>query len=182
MPHLFQLFLILALLSCAAHARPGAPKWGEKKEAAKEAEYTLTKIKDRRRAMLLVSRLQTTDVNDVAGPIQAEVDRLISEGGGPRFGRTYNIVAIRLNKYILKFHSLAAVNKIAEADFIIFFNIVEHRRILDRVYAFGELFVLVREGEDQKRSAVVWKSHKVTMADDAVKEFIKELRAARGEK
>jgi hypothetical protein len=94
----------------------------------------------------------------------------------------YRTLAKKLNGYIRKYQSLAAVEQLSEADIVICFSLVEYRQILNTAYPFGELFIIVK-GEPRVRRPprVVWKSRKVLWAGDAIKEFLRELKSIRGE-
>jgi hypothetical protein len=65
---------------------------------------------------------------------------------------------------------------------VIFFNVVEFRRILDMSYPYGELFVIVKGSPERlKPPRVIWRARKVLIAEDAIGDFIKDLKALRGE-
>jgi hypothetical protein len=99
-----------------------------------------------------------------------------------RHRSVYGVIAKKLNKYILKYNSLSAATQLSEADCVIFFNLVEYRRILNTTYPFGELYVIVKgTPENQRPPRVIWKSRKVLWVSDAIDEFLKELRSVRGE-
>ena len=51
-------------------------------------------------------------------------------------------------------YALAWHDRIADADYIIYFNVVEYRKILDTVYPYGELFVIVK-GSPQQLTCIV---------------------------
>jgi hypothetical protein len=92
------------------------------------------------------------------------------------------VVAKKLNNYIRKHKSLSAATQLSDADCVIFFNLVEYRRILNTTYPFGELYIIVKgTPEKQKPPRVIWKSRKVLWAADAVDEFLRDLRTVRGE-
>lgn len=99
-----------------------------------------------------------------------------------RHEMVYRILAKKLNGYIRKYQSLVAADQLREADFVICFNLVEYREILNMSYPFGELFIIVK-GEPRARRPprIVWKSRKVLLAGDAINEFLRELKSIRGE-
>jgi hypothetical protein len=77
---------------------------------------------------------------------------------------------------------LSAAADLSEADYVIFFNVVEFRRILNTIYPYGELFVIVKGSpETLQPPRVVWKARKVLFAEDAIGDLIKDLKAVRGE-
>jgi len=99
-----------------------------------------------------------------------------------RYRWVYSQLAKKLNKYINKYKSLSAASQLADADYVIFFNVVEFRRILNTFYPFGELFVIVKGSpDDLKPPRVVWRARKLLIAEDAMGELIKDLKAFRGE-
>jgi hypothetical protein len=94
----------------------------------------------------------------------------------------YAVIAKKLNSYIRKYKSLIPATQLSDADCVIFFNLVEYRRILNTSYPFGELYIILKgTPEKQKPPRVIWKSRKVLWAADAVNEFLRELRNVRGE-
>ena len=75
------------------------------------------------------------------------------------------------------------VYEIAQADFIIYFKLVEYRQLLNGFYPYGELFVIVNPRPEERRTArVIWRTKKVRFADDAVRDFLKELKRVRDER
>lgn len=105
-------------------------------------------------------------------------------GAFPRreFAYSYSTIARKLNQYIRKYKSMSAVEQIAEADYIIFFNLLEYRRTVSGLYPYGEL-VVIRQGKSgtSQPPQIIWKARKVMWAEDAIKEFIKTLKRVRGE-
>ena len=94
----------------------------------------------------------------------------------------YGTLARKLNSYIRKYKSLSAATDLGEADFVIFFSLVEYRRILNSTYPFGELFVIVKgEPDTQRPPRIIWKSRKVIWVGDAIKNFLRDLKNTRGE-
>ena len=94
----------------------------------------------------------------------------------------YNIIAGKLNKYIRKHKSLIPARVLSEADYIIYFNVVEFRRILYSYYPYGELFVIVKGSPEKlKPPRVVWRTKKMLFAEDAIGDLIKDLKILRGE-
>jgi len=60
--------------------------------------------------------------------------------------------------------------------------VVEYRRILNAVYPYGELFVIVKGSpQDSKPPRIVWRAKKVLFAGDAIRDLIRDLKAFRGE-
>lgn len=141
----------------------------------------LSEIRLQDRGLLIVKK--STVISAV------EVDRAIIEmvlkadpEQDPRYRHTYGTIAKRLNKYIRKHQSLSAASDLNEADFVIFFSLVEYRRILNTAYPFGELFIILKGEPASKRPPrIVWKSRKILWAGDAINEFIRDLKNIRGE-
>jgi hypothetical protein len=101
----------------------------------------------------------------------------------PRHQMVYGTLARNLNKYIRKYKSLSAAAQLSEADLVIFFSLIEYRRILDVTYPFGELFIIVKgEPSTNRPPRIVWKSRRVLWAGDAINHFLKDLKTARGER
>jgi hypothetical protein len=91
-------------------------------------------------------------------------------------------MARKLNQYMDKYGSLTAAEGLADAEYVIYFNVVEFRRILDSVYPYGELFVIVKGSpEHRKPPRIVWRANKVRFAGDVIEDLIKDLKVVRGE-
>jgi len=165
----------LFALPAALHAPAQAPA----------ARGPLSEIKDRRRAALLVSRAHTVDARD---PSRAALDsyRRALAGDPPRpHAAGYRSAARGLNKYIRKYRSLSAVDTVGEADFVILFNVLRARRsfIPEEPFVFGKLFVIARPTVAGTPPRVVWESEgDESSVEDALGDFLKALRALRGER
>jgi hypothetical protein len=142
---------------------------------------SLEEVRDKRNALLVVYKSRVIDANDRE---RAIIDDVLHADPQPK-GRdrwVYTQLARKLNKYINKYRSLSAAHGLSEADYVIFFNVVEFRRILNTAYPFGELFVIVKGSpEELKPPRVVWRAKKVLVAEDAIGDLIKDLKAVRGE-
>jgi hypothetical protein len=144
---------------------------------------TLEEVRDKRNALLVVfkSRVINVDANDRERAIIEDVLKADPEPKG-RYRWVYAQLARKLNKYINKYNSLTPAKTLSEADYVIFFNVVEFRRILDTPYPFGELFVIVKGSPEKlKPPRVVWRARKVLFSEDAIGDLIKDLRTLRGE-
>jgi hypothetical protein len=162
------LLLILFCFSAVAH-QPVAD------------DNSLSEIRDKQNAMLVVFKSRVLDVNDRERAIIEDVLKADPQPKG-RFRWVYNQLARKLNKYMQKYRSLSAAKELSEADYVIFFNVVEFRRILNTPYPYGELFVIVKGSpEIRKPPRVVWRAKKVLAAEDAISDLIKDLKAVRGE-
>ena len=147
-----------------------------------DAPGTLGEIKDRHRVALLITKSSLLDASGSDDPIVAEA--LAAEPREARRHRyPYRLITRKLNEYMRKYRSMRPVYEIAQADIIIYFKLVEYRRLLNGVYPYGELFVIVNPRPEELRPArVIWKTKKVTFAEDAVKDFVKELKRVREER
>ena len=144
---------------------------------------SLGEVRDKRYALLVVfkSRVLSVDAEDRERTIIDDVLKADPEPKG-RYRWVYSQLARKLNKYIHKYNSLAPARTLSEADYVIFFNVVEFRRILDTPYPYGELFVIVKGSPEKlKPPRIVWRARKVLVAEDAIGELIKDLKTIHGE-
>jgi len=142
---------------------------------------SLQEVRDKRHALLVVFKSRVIDASDGERAIIDDVLHADPEPKG-RYRWVYSQLAKKLNQYIRKYKSLTAANGLSEADYVIFFNVVEFRRILNTPYPYGELFVIVKGSpEELKPPRVVWRAKKVLFAEDAIGNLIKDLKAVRGE-
>ena len=146
-----------------------------------ESTNSLIEVRDKHRALLLVFRSSVLDASDNE---RAIIDQVLKADPRPR-GRNqwvYGQLAKKLNAYIRKYQSLTAATDLGDADYVIYFNLIEYRRILNTVYPYGELFVIVKGSPETKTPPrVVWKAKKILWAGDAIGNLIKELKTLRGE-
>jgi hypothetical protein len=155
----------------------------EEMRVVNSSEYagSLGDLRDKRRALLVVFRSRVVDVSNGERAIIDDVLKADPEPKG-RYRWVYTGLAKKLNKYIRKYQSLTAARDLTDADYVIFFNVVEFRRILNASYPYGELFVIVKGSpQELKPPRVVWRAKKVLFADDAIGELIKDLKSMRGE-
>lgn len=145
------------------------------------AGNALNELRDKRRALLVVFRSRVLDVSDRERAIMDDVLKADPQPKGRNLW-VYSLLAHKLNNYVRKYKSLTAAAGLADADYIIYFNVVEYRKILNTVYPYGELFVIVKGSPEQsKPPRVVWREGRVLFADDAIGDLIKDLKAIRGE-
>ncbi len=142
---------------------------------------SLADLRTGRRIVLLVRR---STVIDSRGQTQT----ILNEAYRPdpdarlRYPRLFNSLARKLNNYMRKYGNITAVKNVPDTDFIILFNLLEYRRSLGRPYPYGELFVILNDRLNGKPPRIVWKSRKSPMwAEDAIEDFIKDLKSVRGE-
>lgn len=141
----------------------------------------MAEVRDKRSALLVVFKSRVLDVSDRE---RAIIDDVLKANPNPsgRYRWVYTQLAKKLNKYIHRYKSLSAASDFSDADYVIFFNVVEFRRILNTPYPYGELFVIVKGSpETLKPPRVVWRARKVLFAEDAIGDLIKDLKAIRGE-
>ena len=163
-------FLVLGLFISAAAQAPDLASGN-----------SLEEVRDKQSALLVVFKSRVIDAGDRERAIIEDVLRADPEPKG-RYRWVYTQMARKLNKYINKYKSLSAASGLSEADYVIFFNVVEFRRILNTPYPYGELFVIVKGSpETLKPPRVVWRAKKVLVAEDAIGDLIKDLKAVRGE-
>ncbi|HEX7333333.1 MAG TPA: hypothetical protein VF290_17655 [Pyrinomonadaceae bacterium] len=142
---------------------------------------SLEEVRDKRNVLLVVFKSRVIDVGDRERAIIEDVLKADPQPKG-RYRWVYSQLAAKLNKYMRKYRSLSAATELSEADYVIFFNVVEFRRILNTMYPYGELFVIVKGSPEQlKPPRIVWKARKVLFAEDAIGDLIKDLKALRGE-
>jgi hypothetical protein len=174
-------FLLLALL-VLAWCSTAAAQQNDWQQKTAHAGHSLTELLDKRRVLLVVFRSRVVDVGE--NRERAIIEDVLKADPKPkgRFRWVYNVMAQKLNKYMDKYGSLTAAQGLADAEYVIYFNVVEFRRILDSVYPYGELFVIVKgEPEQLKPPRIVWRANKVRYADDAIGDLIKDLKTVRGE-
>lgn len=142
---------------------------------------SLQEVRDKRNVLLVVFKSRVIDVSDRE---RAIIDDVLKADPAPkgRYRWVYSQLAAKLNKYMRKYKSLSAATELSEADYVIFFNVVEFRRILNTIYPYGELFVIVKGSPEKlKPPRIVWKARKVLFAEDAIGDLIKDLKTLRGE-
>ena len=147
-----------------------------------DAPGNLAEIKDRHRVALLISRSSVLDASGSDEGIVAEA-LAAKPGEALRHRYPYRVITRKLNQYMRKYRSLRPVYETAQADIILYFKLVEYRRLLNGFYPYGELFVVVNPRPEERRTArVIWKTKKVMFANDAVRDFLKELKRVRDER
>jgi hypothetical protein len=143
----------------------------------------LAELRDKRRALLVVSRSLSVDTR---GPVRAVVSEVF-EGmrPAPRHEYAYDLVSKRIEKYAREYRGLTAVESVEEADFVIVYKVVtEHRSFSpDEPFIFGEMFVFLNRAPERPQPVLLWRTKSDHAAPgDAASDFIKSLKAMRGEK
>jgi len=164
--------ILLLLLLCFAAAVAQTPP---------VENNSLEEVRYKRSALLVVFKSRVLDVDNRERAIIDDVLKANPEPKG-RYGWVYTQLAKKLNKYVNKYNSLTPAHALSDADYVIFFNVVEFRRVLDTAYPYGELFVIVKGSPEKlKPPRVIWRARKVLVAEDAIGDLIKDLKALRGE-
>ena len=143
---------------------------------------SINELRTRRRVFLIVRHSSVVDAKEEAKSILAEVYQ--SDAGPPhgQFARIYNAIGGKLNKYMAEYQSISSVRDLRDADFIVLFNLLEYRWPLGRPYPYGEMFVILNDHSGGREPRIVWRTRKRSeWAEDAIKEFIRDLKAVRGE-
>ncbi len=171
---------IIAIFALSRHSYAAIPQGHTGLISGNSDRNSLAEVRVKKRALLLVFRSGVIDTEDNE---RALIElALTADPQSKRYRLTYDLIAQRLNRYIKKYKSMTAAAQLGDADYIIFFNLLEYRRILNATYPYGELFVIVKgDPSVQQPPRVVWKSKKVQWAGDAVRDLIKEFRILRRE-
>lgn len=142
---------------------------------------SLTDLRDKQKALLVVFKSRVISVDDRDRAIIEDVLKADPQPKG-RYRWVYNELAKKLNKYIRKYGSLKSAEDLTDAEYVIYFNVVEFRRILNAIYPYGELFVIVKGSpQDLKPPRIVWRAKKIMVSTDAIGDLIKDLKTLRGE-
>lgn len=169
------IILFALILNCAA-SFPSQERAADFKETV--VNGSLAELRNKHRVWLIVRRSALLDARGAEESVISEVYK----GGNAwqNYPRTYNLIAKKLNKYLKEYGSLTAARNLSQAEFVIYFNVLEIRRPLGTPYAYGELFVILNDASNPR---VLWKTRgKGMFADDAVDTMLEELKAARGER
>jgi hypothetical protein len=171
--------VLIALLACVSGvmAQPSeAPI-----ESRNNHVGTISELRGKQRALLVVYKSRVIDVSNRERAIIEDVLKADRPPQG-RYRFVYNDLARKLNKYIRKYNSLSSARDLADAEYVIYFNVVEFRRILNAIYPYGELFVIVKGSpQEAKPPRIVWRAKKMMVGTDAIGDLVKDLKALRGE-
>src|SRR5918911_940390 len=159
-----KITLLIGLLTiCFLHTQ------AQERSASRDLVVTgsLSELRNKRRVFLVVRRSSLVDAREQSRAILAEVFGADTEPR-PRYPRLYNSIAKRLNKYMTKYQSISSARDLRDAEFIIFFNLIEYRRPLGYPYPYGELFVILNDRSEGHQPHIIWKTRKSPMyAEDA---------------
>lgn len=151
-----------------------------KASQVKSEDGSLDEIKDKQSVALVVVRSSVLDAAGDDEPIVREA-LAVEPRLAPRHRPAYNVIARKINQYIRKYRSLRSADQTSQADFIVYFKLVEYRRMLNGFYPYGEMFVIVNP-ETTGSPRIIWRTSKIVFAEDAIKELLKDLKQARGER
>jgi hypothetical protein len=177
--HYVKVFLLFVVLA-------GFPATGQAQENPFDPSGSIVtgsvwELRNSRRLLLIVRRSNVVDSRGQAKAIINEVYKANPEAP-VRYPRLFNSLARKLNKYMNKRRNITAAKNVSDADFIIFFNLLEIRRPLGVPYPYGEMFVILNDRSGVKPPRIVWKTRENSMwAEDAIEEFINDLKMVRGE-
>jgi hypothetical protein len=176
----YAVLTIIAIFALSCHSCAATSQGQTGLITAISDRNSLAEVLGKKRALLLVFRSGVIDTGDND---RAVIEfALKADPQSKRYRLTYDTIAQRLNRYINKYKSMSAATQLSDADYIIFFNLLEYRRILNATYPYGELFVILKgDPSVEQPPRVIWKSKKVQWAGDAVHELIKKFRELRRE-
>jgi hypothetical protein len=170
--------ILLVLLICCSAAAQQPPV---AESAPLPPENSLTEVQPLQSVMLVVFKSRVLDISDREGAIIQDVLKADPTPKGP-YRWVYSVIAQKLNKYMRKYRSLRPARDMSDAEYVIYFNVVQFRRILYSYYPYGELFVIVKGSPEKlKPPRVVWRTKKMTFAEDAIGDLMKDLKILRGE-
>jgi hypothetical protein len=176
----YAVLTIIAIFALSGNSHAATPQGQTGLISANSDRNSLAEVRAKKRALLLVFRLGVIDSEDNERAVIAFA--LKADPQSKRYRLTYDVIAQRLNRYINKYRSMSPAAQLSDADYIVFFNLLEYRRILNATYPYGELFVIVKgDPSVQQPPRIIWKSKKVQWAGDAVRDLIKEFRVLRRE-
>src|SRR5258705_12515787 len=175
-----SVFTVAALLMFVCNCFALVPQDQRRLINGDQGRGSLSEVRTKKRALLVVSRAPIIDTQDNERAIVESVLR--ADPQAKRYQLAYGTISKRLNNYVNKYKSMSSATQLSDADYIIFFNVLEYHTVLNAVYPYGELFVILKgTPEGQKPPRVVWKSKKVQWAGDAIQDLLRDLKTMRGE-
>ena len=176
-----MLFSLATLAAVAA-----VPHAAAQRADARGAEVVRGRLEDvrgRKRVALLVSKALVLDARDPAATAFEDYRRALAGTPPPLHVAAARRIADKLNKYIRKYRMATAARSYEEADLVIVFKVTGQRpsAIPTDPYVWGKMYVLALGADRAPR--LVWES-KGDNDDpgDATGDFLKALKAARGER
>ncbi|HEY0408390.1 MAG TPA: hypothetical protein VGC89_21830 [Pyrinomonadaceae bacterium] len=164
-PLAFAALLFIFATTISAQNRPNI---------SAQTSGSLAELVDKHWVLLLVKRSAVFDVRDGQSAL---IEEALKPDLRPvrRYRMAFNTIAGKLNKFLKKRRNMGAVDRVEDADFVVFFNLLEYRWPLGAPYPYGELFVIIKP-ESGAKGRIVWKSKKVQWAGDAADDLIDDLR------
>ena len=177
----FAAALLFALVLCAA---AGAPAQSTPDDEAGVARGELSEIRDKRRALLIVNRSYSIDTR---GPLRSVVEEVFEKSGRVVLRQEYahNLVSRKLERYEREHGGLKLVETLEEADFVIVYKVVALHRSFseDEPFVYGEMFVFLKPTPERPQPVLLWRTKgDHNSPGEAAGDFIKSLKAVRGEK
>lgn len=177
----FAAALLSALVLCAA---AGGSAQSTPDDEAGVARGELSEIRDKRRALLIVNRSYSVDTR---GPLRSVVEEVFDRQGRVALRHEYahGLVSRRLERYEREGGGLKLVETLEEADFVIVYKVVALHRSFseDEPFVYGEMFVFLNPTPERPQPALLWRTKgDHNSPGEAAGDFIKSLKAVRGEK
>lgn len=177
----FRAALLCALALCAAAAGAAAQSAADDGEVPRGE---LSEIRDRRRALVVVSRSYSVDTR---GSLRGVFEEVFEKPARAvlRHEYAYELVARRLERYEREYGGLEIVETLEEADFVIVYKVVALHRSFseDEPFVYGEMFVFLNRAPGRPQPALLWRTKGDHVPPgEAVGDFLKSLKAVRGQK
>ena len=184
------LFMHDAATGAGQGARPIA-------DGRSNSQGTLAELRDKRRVHLVATSLPVNVIDarqaqDETGYARAVIAEVFNQDAMKmrRVRDAYKDLANPLKKYARKYRSLELVERPEDADFLLVYYELGRRRFFDCYecfykagnYSVGELLVLKMGSAEQPEPQVILYTEGWVMAKDIIKNFIRDLKIARGEK
>lgn len=164
------------MLSVVVLSNRIAPSQDTESEGAAVVQGSLSEVRRLKHVHLMIIGGTTLDARD---PLLGVAEALRNKNSPRRQGRVYNVLARKLNNYMRKHGSMSASPR-EDADYLIVFNFLRYRRLLNTYYPSGELYVVVEQKDGGFR--FLWKTDKEMLAEDAINRLISEMKNIRGER
>ncbi|HEX7174255.1 MAG TPA: hypothetical protein VF240_03070 [Pyrinomonadaceae bacterium] len=177
----FAAALLCALVLCAAAGAPAQSTLNDDEAGVPRGE--LSEIRDKRRALLIVNRSYSVDTR---GPLRGVVEEVFDKEGRVALRHEYahDLVSRRLERYERE-GGLKIVETLEEADFVIVYKVVALHRSFseDEPFVYGEMFVFLNRTPERPQPVLLWRTKgDHTTPGEAAGDFLKSLKAVRGEK
>lgn len=183
--HALKSLLLLALLApCAPHARAQEEGGDDDGLGTPIVRGEMSELRDKRRVLLIASRSLLVDIR---GTLRAVLDEVFdaSPRPAPRHQYAYDQIVKKFDRYARDYQALTVVETMEEADFVVVYKaIAEHRSFApDEPFVYGEMFVFLKTDAERPQPVLLWRTKGDHVAPgDAAGDFIKALKATRGER